>query len=122
MKELYQELGISEKVFQYGAQFQEKLKERFAQIDETAEYNQLKVLRAMQRHKVSAECFMGSSGYGYNDQGRRKAEKNLEFSPLLPDTDNAGVGRLCDKRKVRLLLLSNIIGRLAYLQAVFLRY
>lgn len=75
MKEIYQELGIEEKVFQYGQQFEEKLKERFAQIDEVAEYNQLKVIKALQMHKVSAECFMGSSGYGYNDLGRDTLEK-----------------------------------------------
>ena len=64
MKEIYQELGIEEKVFQYGQQFEESLKERFAQIDEVAEYNQLKVIKALQMHKVSAECFMGSSEIG----------------------------------------------------------
>lgn len=75
MKEIYQELGIEEKVFAYGQQFEEKLKERFAQIDKTAEYNQLKVIKAMQKHRVSAECFMGSNGYGYNDLGRDTLEE-----------------------------------------------
>ncbi len=75
MRELYQELGITEQVFQYGQQFEQKLKERFAGIDETAEYNQLKVIKALQAHKVSAECFMGSSGYGYNDLGRDTLEE-----------------------------------------------
>ncbi len=75
MKELYQKLGIQEKVYSYGQQFEEKLKDRFAELDKTAEYNQLKVIRAMQAHKVSAECFMGSSGYGYNDLGRDTLEE-----------------------------------------------
>ncbi len=75
MKEIYQELGISDQVFQYGKQIEERLKERFVQIDETAEYNQLKVIKALQAHKVSAECFMGSSGYGYNDLGRDTLEE-----------------------------------------------
>lgn len=75
MKEIYQELGIDEKVFQYGQQFENKLMERFMQIDRTAEYNQLKVIKALQAHKVSAECFMGSSGYGYNDLGRDTLEE-----------------------------------------------
>ncbi len=75
MNKIYQELGIEDKVFQYGQQFENKLKERFAQIDEVAEYNQLKVIRALQMHKVSAECFMGSSGYGYNDLGRDTLEE-----------------------------------------------
>ncbi len=75
MKELYQQLGISDKVFEYGKQIEEKLKNRFNQIDQTAEYNQLKVIKALQSHKVSAECFMGSSGYGYNDLGRDTLEE-----------------------------------------------
>ena len=74
MKGIYQELGISEKVFEYGQQFEEKLKGRFAAIDSTAEYNQLKVIKAMQECRVSAECFMGSTGYGYNDLGRDTLE------------------------------------------------
>ncbi|EOS45430.1 methionine gamma-lyase family protein [Lachnospiraceae bacterium JLR.KK009] len=75
MKELYQKLGIQEKVYSYGQQFEEKLKDRFAELDKTAEYNQLKVIRAMQAHKVSAECFMGTTGYGYNDLGRDTLEE-----------------------------------------------
>ncbi len=74
MKEIYQELGIEGKVLDYGMRFEEKWRERFAQIDETAEYNQLKVIKALQAHRVSAECFMGSSGYGYNDLGRDTLE------------------------------------------------
>lgn len=71
---MYQELGIDAKVYQYGKKFEEKLKERFEEIDQTAEYNQLKAIKALQMHKVSAECFMGSSGYGYNDLGRDTLE------------------------------------------------
>ena len=49
-------------------------KERFEAIDRTAEYNQMKVLRAMQKHKVSAGCFESSTGYGYDDLGRETLE------------------------------------------------
>lgn len=72
---MYQELGIDSKVYQYGRKFETQLKERFEKIDQTAEYNQLKVIKALQTHKVSAECFMGSSGYGYNDLGRDTLEE-----------------------------------------------
>lgn len=75
MKEKYLELGVSEKVFDFGAQIERELKERFAAIDETAEYNQLKVIAAMQKHRVSAECFMATNGYGYNDLGRDTLEE-----------------------------------------------
>ena len=75
MKEKYLELGVSEPVYDLGARIEQELKERFAAIDETAEYNQLKVIGAMQKHRVSAECFMATNGYGYNDLGRDTLEE-----------------------------------------------
>lgn len=72
---MYQELGICEKVYQYGQQVEQTLKERFASIDAIAEYNQLKVIHAMQKHKVSEACMYASSGYGYNDLGRDTLEE-----------------------------------------------
>ena len=50
------------------------IEERFKKIDENAEYNQLKVLKAMQDNKVSEACLLGTTGYGYNDIGREKLE------------------------------------------------
>lgn len=71
---LYQELGLSRPVIEYGRQVEADLRERFEGIDEIAEYNQLKVLRAMQKHRVCAEHFAASTGYGYNDDGRETLE------------------------------------------------
>ena len=71
---IYEEFGISEKVHRFGEIIIEELSERFKKIDETAEYNQLKVLKAMQDNKVSEACLMGTTGYGYNDIGREKLE------------------------------------------------
>ena len=71
---IYEEFGISEKVHRFGEIIIEELSERFKKIDETAEYNQLKVLKAMQDNKVSEACLMGTTGYGYNDIGRDKLE------------------------------------------------
>lgn len=73
--EQYKNLGISEEVYRYGAKIEERLKDRFREIDERAEYNQMKVLHAMQENRVSAECFNSTSGYGYNDMGRDTLEK-----------------------------------------------
>lgn len=75
MKDTYRSMGISEEVYRFGEQIEEELKERFCAIDEVAEYNQLKVIRAMQDNRVSAECFAMSNGYGYNDLGRDTLEK-----------------------------------------------
>ncbi len=73
--EQYKKLGISPEVYAAGERTEEKLKERFAAIDQTAEFNQLKVIAAMQKNRVSAECFNISSGYGYNDIGRDTLER-----------------------------------------------
>ena len=71
---IYEELGISEKVYEFGQEILSGLEERFKKIDENAEYNQLKVLKAMQENKVSESCLLGTTGYGYNDMGREKLE------------------------------------------------
>lgn len=72
---MYEELGISQKTADFGKDVERELSERFSKIDETAEYNQLKVIKAMQKHRVSEACFFGSTGYGYNDLGRDTLEK-----------------------------------------------
>ena len=74
-KQIYASLGISPEVYDYCAGIEEELKGRFERFDETAEINQLKVLAAMRKNKVSAECFGSSSGYGYDDFGRDTLEK-----------------------------------------------
>ena len=71
----YKELGIDPKVYAFGEKIEAGLKERFEEIDARAELNQMKVIAAMQKNRVSAECFNISSGYGYNDMGRDTLEK-----------------------------------------------
>jgi cystathionine beta-lyase family protein involved in aluminum resistance len=75
LQEMYQNLGISPKVYAFGAKIEARLKERFAAIDDTAEYNQLKVLKAMQDARVSDIHFAATTGYGYNDLGRDTVEE-----------------------------------------------
>ena len=70
LETLYQEIGISTAVYARGEGVLEKLKDRFAAIDQVAEYNQAKVIAAMQKHHVSTACFAATSGYGYDDLGR----------------------------------------------------
>ncbi|MDD2956312.1 MAG: methionine gamma-lyase family protein [Oscillospiraceae bacterium] len=53
---------------------QQECAERFAEIDEIAEYNQLKVMSAFNENRVSENHFMGSTGYGYGDRGRETLE------------------------------------------------
>ena len=73
MEEQYKRLGISGKVLEFGRENSEIA--RFDSIDETAEYNQLKVIRAMQESRVSDIHFAGTTGYGYNDMGRDTLEE-----------------------------------------------
>lgn len=75
MLNIYSKLGIDNEVYLFSQEILKSLKERFDKLDEIAEYNQLKVLEAMQKCKVSEACFMQSSGYGYNDLGRETLEK-----------------------------------------------
>ncbi len=72
--EMYDKAGISREVFDYCDKVLAGLKERFEEIDYNAEFNQLKVLKAMQKNKVSDVHFAATSGYGYNDLGRDTLE------------------------------------------------
>ena len=74
LTQIYRECGISREVYEFGEKILEKLSPRFEVFDRTAEYNQLKVIKAMQSCRVSEACFMPSSGYGYNDKGRDTLE------------------------------------------------
>lgn len=66
---------MNQEVLAFGNKIEKSLKQRFEAIDETAEYNQLKVLHAMQKNKVSEACLYSSTGYGYNDIGRDTLEE-----------------------------------------------
>ena len=75
IENIYREMGISDSVYEFGKNIAKTLEARFKVIDETAEYNQLKVLKAMQENHVSEACLLGTTGYGYNDIGRDTLEK-----------------------------------------------
>ena len=68
--EIYQQLGVSRAVYEYGETILKDLRDRFDEIDRIAEFNQGKVLAAMQKNRVNATHFAATSGYGYNDEGR----------------------------------------------------
>lgn len=74
-RKMYEEFGISGKVADYCEEICAGLSDRFQKIDEVAEYNQYKVLLAMQKNRVSEACLYPSTGYGYNDLGRETLEK-----------------------------------------------
>ncbi len=74
LQEMYARMGIGKQVYEYGESVLEKLAGRFSEIDRIAEYNQMKVVKAMQEQKVSEACLLGTTGYGYNDLGRDTLE------------------------------------------------
>ena len=71
---MYAQMGINSEIYAYQEAVLKRLTERFRKIDEIAEYNQLKVVRAMQECQVSEACLLGTTGYGYNDLGRDTLE------------------------------------------------
>ncbi len=75
LEALYQSAGIDADVFEFCGDVLETLSDRFEKIDRTAEYNQIKVIDAFHRARVSEACFSGTTGYGYNDLGRDKLEE-----------------------------------------------
>ena len=75
MNNIFKEIGISDKIFDLGEEVIKGISDRFAKIDTMAELNQVKVICAMQKNRVSAACFAGTTGYGYNDLGRETLEK-----------------------------------------------
>ena len=75
LEQLYEAMGISKEVIFYGESILEELKDRFDAIDAVTEYNQAKVIHALQECKVSEACLLGTTGYGYNDLGRDTLEE-----------------------------------------------
>ena len=107
LQQIYETMGISPEVYALGESILEELKPRFAEIDKTAEINQLKVLKALQDCKVSEACLLGTTGYGYNDIGRDTLE---EVYAKVFHTEDALVRPqiTCGTHALALALMSNL--------------
>lgn len=105
--DMYASLGISPQVYGYGQRIENALSERFESIDKIAEYNQLKVIKAMQDCRVSEACLLGTTGYGYNDIGRDTLE---EIYAKVFHTEDALVRPqiTCGTHALALALMSNL--------------
>ena len=68
LKGLYEHLHLDEDVYDYCSKIEKSLKERFEAIDQVAEYNQLKVIHAMQKNRVSERHFAGTTGLMMTDE------------------------------------------------------
>jgi len=71
---MYEKLGVSKEIYEFGENSYNELKDIFDEIDKVSEYNQLKVINAMQECKVSEAHLLGTTGYGYDDIGRDNLE------------------------------------------------
>ena len=72
---IYNQLGVSDKVLHFGQEVLAGLSDQFRHIDQVAEFNQAKVIAAMQKNRVNATYFNLSTGYGYDDEGRDNLER-----------------------------------------------
>lgn len=101
------ENGISEQVFSFGEQALAGLRERFDKIDEIAELNQMKVLAAFRKNKVSEACLQGTTGYGYNDLGRETIER--VYADIFHTEDALVRPQItCGTHALALALMSNL--------------
>lgn len=107
IKNMYMDMHISEEVYGFGQSILEGLKDRFEEIDSVAEYNQLKVLKAMQEHRVGEACLLGTTGYGYNDLGRDTLE--AVYASIFHTEDCLVRPQItCGTHALALALLSNL--------------
>lgn len=107
LTESYAAFGISREVIAYGDAILDSLKERFTAIDEIAEYNQLKVIQAMQSCRVSEACLLGTTGYGYNDIGRDTLER--VYAAIFHTEDALVRPQItCGTHALALALMSNL--------------
>lgn len=74
VKTLCKEFNLNEKVINYVNSKEESIQDKFDAIDEIKEYNQFKVIKAMQENRLSSTDFYWTTGYGYGDIGRDKVE------------------------------------------------
>ena len=107
LEKIYSDCGISKEVYEYGEAVLKGLEERFREIDKRAEINQLKVLSAMQKCKVSEACLLGTSGYGYNDLGRDTLE--AVYAEIFHTEDALVRPQItCGTHALALALMSNL--------------
>ncbi len=106
-RQIYKEMGISKEVYEYGEKVWNSLKDRWAEIDALSEYNQLKVIGAMQKNKVSEACLLGTTGYGYNDLGRDTLER--VYADIFHTEDALVRPQItCGTHALALALMSNL--------------
>lgn len=106
-REIYESMGICPAVYEYGEKVWNSLKPRFEEIDALSEYNQLKVIAAMQKNQVSEACLLGTTGYGYSDLGRDTLES--VYADIFHTEDALVRPQItCGTHALALALMSNL--------------
>lgn len=73
-KYLCKQMGINEAVVDYVSVREKEILSYFSELDAIREFNQFKVIEAMQFNRLSSTDFYWTTGYGYGDVGREKVE------------------------------------------------
>lgn len=106
-RNMFEKLGISREVYDYCEEIWNSLSSRWEQIDALSEFNQLKVIEAMQKNQVSEACLLGTTGYGYNDLGRDTLEK--VYADIFHTEDALVRPQItCGTHALALALMSNL--------------
>ena len=107
LKDYYMTLGISPEVYDFAIEIEDSLKERYKEFDKVAEFNQMKVLWAMQKNKLAEMHFSGTTGYGYNDMGRETLE--AIYADIFKTEDALVRPQItCGTHALALALMSNL--------------
>lgn len=107
IERVYASMGISREVYDYAQKIWDSLKGRWEEIDSLSEYNQLKVIGAMQKNRVSEACLLGTTGYGYNDLGRETLEQ--VYADIFHTEDALVRPQItCGTHALALALMSNL--------------
>lgn len=107
IREQYEQFGINEKVLELAGPVLKELEPRFAAIDDIAEQNQLRVIKAMQDAHIGEANLLGTTGYGYDDIGREGLERT--YAAFFHTEDALVRPQItCGTHALALALMSNL--------------
>lgn len=72
---LMEQFGVPEDILKMVDEAEESVREQFKRVEEMAQINEMKVMKAFSDNRLSAEYFIASSGYGTDDIGRDMLDK-----------------------------------------------
>lgn len=73
--EVYEHYNINPAFDELINDAERSLSDDFNKLEDISEFNQLKVLKAFNKHNLNTQDFISATGYGYADTGREKVEE-----------------------------------------------